>query len=232
MEFAMHLNYLGRWYNDALMSIELNKYDTTGTEIRFRWQYPNVYRWKHPDSLNVLSNKLGWVTNVSSRPRLWQHFKRWLDAHLLYVRSRNMVEEMKNFVKEEFDDARAGGDREEHDDEIIAGMISLYCGHECEYSDALGMIPAPSEITAENAKFGLRCQTCGHQWLANHMPFTFTESVGGQIKSPERCPNCSSMCISVNRNLEMREVQQMDPDQDLLEGVSVVTGGENDYRNY
>lgn len=234
IQLAYELNHLGRWYNDALMSIELNKYDTTGTYIRFQLQYPNLYRWKHPDSLQVLSNKLGWVTNMSSRPRLWQHFKRWLDAHLLYIRSRNLVEEMKNFVKDEYDDSRAGADQEEHDDELIGGMIALYCGHECEYSDALGMIPVQSEITPENAKFSMKCQTCGHQWLANTMPFTFTESVAGEIKPPERCPNCSSMCIGVNRNMEIRETQSMNPDEDLLAeiGIGVLTGGEQDYRNY
>ena len=233
IQFAYELNFLGRMYNDALMSIELNRYDTTGTYIRFQLQYPNLYRWKHPDSMNVLSNKLGWVTNVASRPRLWQHFKRWCDAHLIYVRSRNAVEEMKNFIKDDYDDTRAGGDHDEHDDEAMALMISLYTGHECEYSDTLGLIPVRTEVTPETAKLKMKCVTCGHEYFNNDLPFTFPEPEAGVIKPPDRCPQCSSLCISILRNLEIGASKSLDPDYDLLDGEHEVSvAGDHDYRNW
>lgn len=208
--YAYKLNHLGLFYNTALMSVECNRYDVCLGTMRFQLGYPNCYRWKHLDSMKIMSQKLGWWTNLSSRPRLWQTFKRWLQQELYYVRSHNLAEEMKNFVKDEEDDYSAGGDKEEHDDECIATMISLYTAHEGDWNDALGMISAKQELTKEEAAYHLHCANCNNLWWQNSIeetsvdPTQFTPSLGVNREVTAsgglRCPACGGRRIEITRN--------------------------------
>lgn len=121
--FAQVLNFIGRHYNESMLSIEVNRYDTCMSWVRFQLQYPNLYRWKHMDSINPLSNKLGWLTNVSSKPRLYQTMKRWLQHKLLIAPSRNFAAEMKTFTKDE-DERGATAENGSFDDECFpAGTL-------------------------------------------------------------------------------------------------------------
>jgi predicted RNA-binding Zn-ribbon protein involved in translation (DUF1610 family) len=207
ISFAYVLNWLGIWYNEAMMSIECNKYDTTASYVRFQLNYPNLYRWKHLDSLNALSNKLGWWTNASSRPRLWQTYKRWMQSKLLYVRDRITAEEMKNFVKDDWDDRGAGAGEGSHDDCVFATMIALYTGHEADYSDALGYIPLRPEMTMDTAEWIMSCLACGEKWPAN-TPADFT-----------RCPKCNNYRITGNRRVVPSDNAPQKPDYDLWESL-------------
>jgi len=208
--YAYKLNFLGLMYNTALMAVECNRYDVCIGTMRFQLGYPNMYRWKHMDSLNVMSNKLGWWTNLSSRPRLWQTFKRWLQQELFYVRSSNLIEEMKNFVKDEEDSYTAGGDQDEYDDECIAVMIALYTAHEADWNDSLGMIAPKAELTEEDAAYHLRCMNCNRKWWTNVVPENsidpseFRPQIGpdGMVKQAggARCEICGSRRIEITRN--------------------------------
>jgi Zn finger protein HypA/HybF involved in hydrogenase expression len=224
INFGYKLNHLGRMYNDALLSPECNKYDICIGVLRFNTNYPNLYRWKHLDSLQVNSSKLGWYTNVSSRPRLWQTFKSWLQQELFHVRSANLAEEMKNFTKDSEEDIYASGDQDEFDDELMAVMISLYTAHEADYSDSLGIIVPKEEISLENAKFRINCLNCRHSWPQNTVedkainPSEFrpeldvnrrVEQSGGM-----RCPACHSRALQIDRNESL--VRQGRSDEDAL----------------
>lgn len=194
--FGTNLFHLGTLYNEALMSVECNRYDICMGELR-KLQYPNLYRWKHIDSLNVLTNKLGWWTNLSSRPRLWQTFKKWMQSQLFYVRSRNLVEEMKNFVKDEEDATMAGGDNEENDDELLATMIALYTAHEADWNDALQGIPVSNDLNESNAKLSVRCMRCGYEWWADTIA---DENAEGRCKP---CPKCNALTIECRSNTKL-----------------------------
>jgi len=165
ISFAFPIVHLGRWYKEALAAIEVNKYDTTFTWVRNQLQYPNLYRWKHIDSTNVNSNKWGWWTNLTSRPRLYQTAIKFLKAKMWIVRSREMLKEMATFQKDDYDDRIAEHDRGAHDDVLIASLISLYCSHDMDYDNNLGFIPvhkASSNISAY--PFIMHCGSCGHKW--------------------------------------------------------------------
>ena len=47
ISFAFPLAHLGTWYNEAVLAIECNKYDTCFSWVRNQLQYTNLYRWKH-----------------------------------------------------------------------------------------------------------------------------------------------------------------------------------------
>lgn len=220
LNFAEKLNYLGKTYNDAMLAPECNKYDIVIGALRFKYNYPNLYRWKHLDSMNIMSQKLGWWTNISSRPRLWQTFRSWLQQEMFIVRSHNLVHELKNFVKDEMDDISAGGDQDEFDDELFSCMIGLYCAHEGDYSDALGYNLPRQKMTLENAAYRIRCLSCNHEWPENEVddkvinPTEFhpfldvqkrVEQTGGM-----RCPQCGSRRIEIQRNALARTYTDAD----------------------
>lgn len=213
--FAAKLNHLGRLYNEALMSPECNKYDIVIGYLRLQHNYGNLYRWKHMDSINMMTQKLGWYTTISSRPRLWQTFKVWLAQERFFVRSYNLAEEMKNFVKEYEEDYIASGDRDAFDDELMATMIGLYCAHESDYNDNLGLIAPRSDLSLENALYKLTCLNCSAVWPTNHIldlavapddfaPIQASTTVNGPkliVQSGGMtCPTCKSRAIQVERN--------------------------------
>lgn len=200
--FAQVLNFMGRWYNEAMMAIEVNRYDTCMSWIRFQLQYPNLYRWKHMDSINPLSNKLGWLTNVSSKPRLYQTMKRWLQFKLLLVYSRNFASEMKTFTKDE-DERGATAESGAFDDEIMAAMIALYCAHEGDWDDSLGQMSVKRELTLDESPWHMSCNSCQLTWPArsNH--------------EDKNCPRCKSMIITGKPNRDQANTAyQGDPFED------------------
>ena len=195
-DFAEEMNLLGRLYNTCPVSVEVNKFDTAQTWLRTNCQYPELYRWKHMDSTNVLSNKWGWFTNQISRPRLWHNFRRFLEFKMFWVRSSITAEEMKNFVKDDFDDRMVGHDEGTNDDELMATMIALWCAYEGEYDETRGYIPLFKEATEESAAFKYSCNACAHVWFGNKEPDVSGMEMGGAI----RCERCNSIRCTVTRN--------------------------------
>lgn len=209
-DFAEELNWLGRTYNTCQISVELNKYDTTATWLRMTCQYPDLYRWKHMDSVNIMSTKIGWVTNQISRPRLWHNFRRFLEYKLCYVRSTVVSEEMKNFVKDDFDDQMVGHDENTKDDSLMAFMICLWCAYEGMLDESRGYIPLFKEQTQEDAEFKLTCKACGLTSYLNNIP----EEGGDAI----RCESCKSIRCAVERNKKQLGFGLADPHK-MLEDI-------------
>lgn len=201
IQFAHVLNHMGRWFNDALMSVEVNRYDTTMTTIRFNLQYPNLYRWKHIDSLQVLSNKLGWYTQSNSKPRLYQTLHRALQQKIVYIYDRMIALEMKTFIKDDYDERGAGSEKGSHDDTLMALMIALYCAHEADWDENLGQVNFNRrEMSLEESLYHFHCKGCDYVWGA--------ASTGDH----KQCERCNSMFIEAtpNRNIAAAD-RQGDP---------------------
>jgi hypothetical protein len=200
------LNHLGRFYNDAQIAVELNKYDSCFSHLRINLNYPNMYRWKHIDSVNMHSNKLGWVTNAASRPRLWHTLKRWLMDGIFLIKSENVCYEMQNFVKDDIEDQGGGADKAENDDDLLSLMIALalYTANEGLYNEAFGLVVPRRELTKENANFIVKCRNCGHDWPEMEVPDKIPDpeiDPAGNIRQPPmlRCPICQSIHVGITR---------------------------------
>lgn len=185
--FAQVLNWIGRAYNEALMCIEVNRYDTCMTWIRFQLQYPNLYRWKHLDSINPLSNKLGWLTQANTKPRLYQTLKRWLQFKLIILYSKNLANELKTFTKENYEERGAGAESGSYDDEAMACQIALYCAHEGDWDDSVGQMAVTRPLTWEEAPVHRLCKSCDLKWAARNY-------------EEKQCPRCGSMVIEGTAN--------------------------------
>lgn len=223
LTYAGKLNWLGRYYNDSVVAVEMNKYDSCLTTLRINLNYPNMYRWKHMDSVNVQSNKIGWETNLKSRPRLWMTFRLWLEKEMIIIRSQNLCNEMRNFVKDDLDDAYASGDKNEHDDELFGCMIGLYCPNENMMHEGLGLVMPRNMLNLETARFWIKCNSCGHGWpemaideqKLNPMQCPPEVDPTGQIRNTDgiRCPVCKGRIVEISRNAPVDQVVPTDADR-------------------
>ena len=89
---------------------------------------------------------------------------------MFYVRSSITAEEMKNFVKDDYDDRMAGADSDSHDDEVISVMIALWCAYEGMYDETRGYIPLSKQSQPEECAYLVQCVQCGHKDYTNFIP--------------------------------------------------------------
>jgi hypothetical protein len=192
-KFAEVLNFLGRWYNTALMSIEYN-YPTTADAVKNYYVYENLYIWKHPDNrAGMMSNKYHWLTQFNSKPKLWQTAVRWLKAGIWDVHDREFAYEMKRFHKEEYDSRSASAEEGFHDDVIIAAMIALFTSHDMDWDDATQSIPIAQDVkSADGAPWRMYCSRCKTEWGATN-PTDFKECVN---------PDCKNIMLRAHRQFD------------------------------
>lgn len=167
-DLAVPVVQLGKIYNYALACIEYNTYQTCADEARIHFNYPNLYRWKHLDSNNIMSSKWHWITQANSKPRLWGSAVRRLRQELWFTRSENLVTEMKTFQKDEDSEKRAGAEQGFHDDELMAAMISVYCSHETDVVSNESQISNSSGEAKNELEFKLTCLRCKHQYESDN----------------------------------------------------------------
>ncbi len=191
--FAAPLVYLGRWYNEGMLSIEYNIYQTAGDLVRIFYQYPNLFRWKHYDSVRGLdSNKWHWLTQQNSKPQLWQTAVRRLRERTWIVKDSEFAFEMKRFQKEEYDSKRASAETNFHDDVVMAAMIALYTSHDLDWEDTVAEAEVANPGVVQSMDWICTCsrQTCNHEWPS---------------QNPDRepgCPKCGCPMIRARKNIK------------------------------
>jgi hypothetical protein len=136
VDFAAIVNTIGRWYgerdNEAFCAIEVNAEcgDTMQADLKSRFEYTNLYTWKALDRVNnIYTNKQGWWTNRTSRPKLIARGLHAIQYSDLIVNSTYCLDEMNDFERDHFI-AKAKARHGMHDDRLMALLIAYYCGNE------------------------------------------------------------------------------------------------------
>lgn len=181
---AIHGYILAKLYNDCVMAPEVRSGPGEATLLQLRKMgVSNIWMWKHPDSKNILSNKLGWVTQSNTKPKLITHFISWSRQRILKIRSLDFLYEMPSFIKEAEDDdsGRATGGRK--DDTIMANLIAAYTSHDEDWDYDSGRVIIPGRyrpgVATLDGNIGNYMVTCmrGHKM---------------NVENPARweCPEC------------------------------------------
>jgi DNA-directed RNA polymerase subunit RPC12/RpoP len=192
-------NLLGKWYNTALACVEYN-IPTTGDRLRLFHQYPNIFRWKHPDAEKIFSSRFHFVTRVNSKQWIIDTAIGWLQQHAWLVRDPVFAHEMKYFHREDFSSKKTGAAAGEHDDTIIAGAICLYCSHDTDIRDLSAPVVLPVESGLTQWKqWQMKCLKCGREFAADNP------------RQVERCPNCRSIMLQGHKN--ERPLEGFDPEE-------------------
>jgi hypothetical protein len=155
-EMAKQLAPLGRWYNRALVAVELQGNGRSVQDYLIRvYQYPHLHPWRgRQDSIVPTAPKLyGWETNVQTRPLLIDAGRRAINAGLVILHDRGTLDEITHFSRTDTGryEAEMG-----HDDRVLALLIALRSREE-NFPDATPHIINPYELNDLPA--GLRVLT-------------------------------------------------------------------------
>lgn len=137
---AQKLNTWGRYFNKALMVVEINNHGlTTITELK-RLLYPNFYF--RPAKFDTMgqpwSDKMGWRTTPVTKPFLIDDLNKALRDGLIMIHSRETLDEMLTFIYNESNEMEPMT-RKYHDD-CIFGAALAYQGFKVLYDKPLTQV--------------------------------------------------------------------------------------------
>jgi hypothetical protein len=112
---------LGLHYNEALIGCEVNK-DLTCVNRLHTSGYPNLYfrREETGRTFRKQTDKLGWDTNIRTRPMLVTQGRAMIRDGSVTMLSQKLINQWKHFVLE---NGKFQGLSGAHDDLVMAGLI-------------------------------------------------------------------------------------------------------------
>lgn len=147
-EFAAIVDWLGRWYNNALLNVERTGIGITVVQKLQQLLYPNL--WRKKDAYGVKSSKIGFATTAQSKPTLDKalitylsededegytiHSMRLLQQLQIYIRKRN---------RQGMDTKKTGAQegRGNHDDLVISTALAFTAVPDVIDLDPNGLLP-------------------------------------------------------------------------------------------
>lgn len=134
--FGKQLNIWGRYFNNAMLAVEVNNHGLTTLVALRNLSYPSIYF--RPNKFETMStsysDKMGWKTNKLTRPLLIDDLAQGLRDGILILHSKYTLDEMMTFVYDNLGDMVALNGY--HDDTIFASGIA-YQGFKVLYSGKL-----------------------------------------------------------------------------------------------
>ncbi len=124
-KFAEKLNAWGRFYNNALMVVEINNHGLTTVTVLKQMLYPTLYF--RPSKFDTIpsswSDRLGWKTTKVTRPLMIDDLNQALREKSLTIHSKYLVDEMQTFVYDFGNNMNAIDGY--HDDAIFSASIAF-----------------------------------------------------------------------------------------------------------
>lgn len=196
---AWHLadlaNYIGRWYNNALMVVDYTNFQTTGDRLLRHWRYPNLYRWTVTEAIRQKPNRWHWVWNNRNKESGWQVVDGRLRDRSLIVKDPVLAEELRHFQRlpdgslgapDTKDDSGFGEDLDRIHDDCVTALIQVVMATEQYFprrAVATEIIEQPDGLRRSSDWQG-KCTKCGRTFEAQ-MPC-----------ERDRCPFCGSFWLT------------------------------------
>jgi len=124
-KFGEAINVWGRYFNNAMMVVEVNNHGLTTLTILKQLIYPSLYF--RPSKFDTISSgwseRLGWKTTRVTRPLMIDDFNQNVRDGALTIRSRYLLDEMQTFVYDRGNNmiAQEGF----HDDAIFSAALAF-----------------------------------------------------------------------------------------------------------
>lgn len=133
---------------EALMTVECNISDDIVHNLRLKYSYGNIFRWKYYDSIKgMMSNKMGWWTTHRTRPKLINKAMQYIAHEWWEINSPWLINELETIEKlEEHAQIKAASGF--FDDMFMAGTLALWSAHDLEFNDESGT----AEVAAKRDK--------------------------------------------------------------------------------
>lgn len=120
-------------FNDAWVAVEVTGSHglPTARRLYFDYGYPFMYvRRSHDSRAERMENRIGWSTDVRTKPILEATAEELLRLENHGIRSRALAEEMLTYVRNER--GKTGAEPGKHDDLLIAWMIAQQVANELQ----------------------------------------------------------------------------------------------------
>jgi len=144
--YADPIEECARWYNDALVGVEMNKFDTVVQDLKL--SYDNLFMRERRDKpWNEPTLELGWYTSAQSKKRIVKTIRAALlgikqyEGHPIDIPDELMLDELSTFQE----DGKGGynAPKGEYDDTVIALGIALCIADQMTEVVGLGAEDAP-----------------------------------------------------------------------------------------
>lgn len=136
IDFARPLYWLGRYYQDAQIAVEMDALGVATNDELYTMGYPTLYIWrKHGKGVPQLTKFLGWMTSYESKKKLVTRARHVIAHGDCVVRSAILHTELRQFsirATEHREFYEGGG---AHDDCVMAWMIALTVGLDETFGD-------------------------------------------------------------------------------------------------
>lgn len=124
-DFGEYLSFIGKWYNNALIGVEINNHGLTTVQRLRDVGYSNIYRRELgiDERYEEYSSKLGWKTDIRTKPLMIDGLaeaistKQIIDYDLIFIR------ECMTYVRD--NRGRTNAQLGQHDDTVMATAIAL-----------------------------------------------------------------------------------------------------------
>lgn len=122
-ELAELINCLGRYYNNAVITIEKASAGHSVIErLRYTHKYRNMTKYKSYDKFNKIQWTYGFDTNGKTKSLIINDFIEMFEKGQIKINSRRLLQEMQNFVVN--DNGTMGGSVG-HDDSVMAFALAI-----------------------------------------------------------------------------------------------------------
>ena len=129
--YAEQLYCLGKYYNDALLGVEIN-YSRHPMRVLRQLGYENLYLSKKMTTVSdVPENYYGFVTSSITRPIIISNLVSVMRENIRLETDRETLKEMTTFIKR--DDGKQAASDGAHDDLVMASAIAHYIAVDYEH---------------------------------------------------------------------------------------------------
>jgi hypothetical protein len=120
-------------YNNAVLAVERNNHGHTVLNVlKHQLCCPNLYEHRDYDAKRGIRSKLGWDTNVKSKPIMIDEIVRGIEDGHVTVWSRELLSECMTYVRN--DRGGTGAESGCHDDRVMAMAIALQARKQPKYA--------------------------------------------------------------------------------------------------
>ena len=123
--FAHELDKIGRFYNFALMGVEINNHGLAVVQRLRDLFYTNLYRREKglDERFEEPTSKLGWKTDLRTKPLMIDYLAEAIREGYVIDYDIVFVEEAFSYIRD--DNGRTNAEEGSHDDTVIAKAIAL-----------------------------------------------------------------------------------------------------------
>lgn len=125
MQFGDELNKLGRFYNEALIAVEVNNMGQSTQDRLITLEYPNMYMRERTDTIDKkISNVYGWLTTSKTKSQMVGYLQDLIRTEQAKIADEDIIDEMITFILHE--DGTMAASEGNYDDCVIAVAGAYY----------------------------------------------------------------------------------------------------------